>query len=320
MPKLTWKAAALFVCAHLALFAAEARGQQGPEFASGTPGAAWFEAAQHGNASAQCMVGYMLSIGLETPINVPAAHQWFHKAAKQGDTESMIRLIISQMENYGDFYFEPEDTARWAEQLASAGDVRAQLCYGRYLSAHGRATNGFARSRYWLGCAVKQGSSQAMVDLGSSLIHGFKGTAPDLPAGLLLFERAAGMGNCNACYYLGLLHERGWGVLVNLPLAVIWYREGAARGSGLAWGALGSLWEEGLDGPPDQQRAIWAYENAAIALKGNDQTNKVLRNEALHRVKLLREKAHLPPWSWVPPRFWVSPQLLLPPTWGSTSR
>lgn len=293
--------------------------QGGGPFPPGSAGNAWFEAAERGNATAQCMVGYLFSIGSETATNLRAAREWYSRAAAQGHREGRLRAAICIMEAIGGPEDSPE-AARLLEPIASAGNVLAQTQLGRnLLRAHGMVTN-YPMARKWLARAADQGDAPAMVDLAMHMMARNPDFPLDFDGGRALLERAAAQGSGEACYQLGLQFERGWGVPKDLPKAMAWYRKGADLGSGMAWGALGSWFEDGLEGPPDLSRAVEAYERAVPALEAEGPARRVLCDEAIRRSRLLRKQLGLPPRTWPGTWKFLPPYLAAPPSGESPSR
>ena len=68
-------------------------------------GAHWFaSAAELGHAGAQFNLGYMYSVGLGVPRDMPKACYWYMKAAEQGQADAQVREREREREREKDLF------------------------------------------------------------------------------------------------------------------------------------------------------------------------------------------------------------------------
>ena len=87
-----------------------------------------------------------------------------------------------------------------------------------------------------------------MLDIG--LLYEFDlGMAKDYTKAMLWFRKGAAAGSGRAMNNIGYLYENGLGVSRDYTKAMLWYRKGAAAGSGLAMYNTGALYVSVLSTP-----------------------------------------------------------------------
>lgn len=82
-------------------------------------------------------------------------------------------------------------------------------------------------------------------------------------ADFLQYQKAAGQGNTDAMYNLGLCYKTGTGVKADARQAVEWYRRAAELGSAAAMNNLGVCYENGTGVEKDARQALSWYDKGA---------------------------------------------------------
>jgi TPR repeat protein len=104
----------------------------------------WYrKAADQGNAKAQYGLGFLYALGQGVPQNYAEATRWYCKAAEQGDADAQYGLGLMYYLGQG----VPRNYAeavRWYRKAAAQGDLNAQ----RALSSMGVRVNTAAKVRY----------------------------------------------------------------------------------------------------------------------------------------------------------------------------
>jgi hypothetical protein len=85
----------------------------------------------------------------------------------------------------------------------------------------------------------------------------------DYPTALAGFKKLADQGNADAQYILGVMYERGKGVLKDPEQAAAWHRKAAEKGISNAQFNLAAMYAEGRGVPKDDQQAMAWYRKAA---------------------------------------------------------
>ncbi|MDX9859274.1 MAG: hypothetical protein RBS99_00010 [Rhodospirillales bacterium] len=96
---------------------------------------------------------------------------------------------------------------------------------------------------------------------------------------LSLFSKLGDQGNSKAQYYLGLMHENGYGLPKDFAKAADWYRKSASQGYAPAQECLGDLYLVGKGLPQDNNMAAKWYRKAA--------------EQGIHRAKVIYKEIKL---------------------------
>jgi TPR repeat protein len=133
--------------------------------------------AAEGDIAAQLLLGlWRLESG-----EVDAAEVWLRPLAARGDAAAMYGLGVISFQRDND----PEMSTRWLLASAARGNPRAMFEIGTSAVRAGDVALG----RYWFGRAAVAGDTDAMVNLGVTLL----GDDPDGAA--MWWRRAAELGN-----------------------------------------------------------------------------------------------------------------------------
>lgn len=128
-----------------------------------------------------------------------------------------------------------------------------------------------AEAANWLRKAASQDYTSAMVILGGLYEKG-EGVSLDYKKAMEWFEKAAALGDAQACHVIGLAHLNGRGKVVSIDKvkAVEWFRRGAEKGDPQAQYALAGAYlkGEGMEKSPETARkwfarAAWQNEPRA---------------------------------------------------------
>lgn len=162
------------------------------------------------------------------------------RAIEEGDTGKAIRV--------------------W-RAAAIAGDSKAQGALGALYFFGEKVKWNVDEARRWLSKAAASGNPDSQTKLG--YIIGFHDKPPDWPKARSLWEKAERGGDAQANFYLGMVHERGFGVKRDPHQAVAHYRIAAEAGIAEAQNRMGSLYKRGKVVPLQPATAISYWRRAA---------------------------------------------------------
>jgi len=222
----------------------------------------WFyRAASGGSAFAQAWLGDAYATGQGVSADLAEAAKWYELAALQGHggaTRVLTQLGVAAGE-------QPEEMARlfilWRSG-AERGDATAQRVVGDFYRRGVGVERSATEAERWLGKAVAQGDTAAMVLLGGLILENPNETAR-FPRAVELFRQAATQGNADAEYNLGVCLRRGLGVTPDRNQAARHYRSAARRNHESAQLALGDLIAESATTESEWHDALHWYRTAA---------------------------------------------------------
>ncbi|MHB8473430.1 MAG: tetratricopeptide repeat protein [Gammaproteobacteria bacterium] len=81
------------------------------------------------------------------------------------------------------------------------------------------------RALFWFSRASSQGDAESIYGIAATYLE-----KKDFVRAIPYFEQAIACGRFRSYHWLGLMYENGLGVEKNIPLALDYYRKGAARG------------------------------------------------------------------------------------------
>lgn len=159
---------------------------------------------------------------------------------------------------------QPMDTPTPARGFTVA---LAAMTLGR-LFAEGDGNEGIhphpTRALAWYRYALRQGSVEALYELGEAYHRGY-GIPADQKRAFRLFSLAAERGDERAQFALGVCHERGIGTKADAVRAVSCYEKAARAGYAPAQNNLGGCYEQGRGVVRDLSVAVEWYTRAATA-------------------------------------------------------
>lgn len=187
----------------------------------------WYEqAAQKGNAAAQCNLGFCYERGTGVQKDLTASFYWYLKSAENGSPQGQYNVGISY-ENGEGTDKNQEQAARWYRAAAEQGHSSGQCAYARCLKN---------------GLGVKVNLEEAMD----------------------WFNKSAAQGNDKAMDFLGDCYYKGEGVAKNTLKAKEWYEKAAAKGNKYSIESLKKIEEESNNSlhPIKGQNGLYGYANA----------------------------------------------------------
>lgn len=202
-------------------------------------------AAGKGHARAALNTGVLYMQGQGVAADKAQALLWFRKAADAGDPMGMFNTAMAY--ESGDGVAPSSKMARnWYESAALTGDLKAASrmvlvalppapsytppsllpasfdeAFYKGLAASDRSDYAEA-IKYWQYTAIKGREVSAMKNLGLLYYKGL-GTPKNLVEAQRWWAEAAGLGNAEAMYYLGVINNFGEGTERDLRLARLWY-------------------------------------------------------------------------------------------------
>ncbi len=206
------------------------------------------QSAELGNAWAQLYYGGSLKKGVGTEQNMPAAVEWFRKAAAQNCSIAFYELGVCY-ENGEGVDRDLDVAGGWYQKALEAGigeEAQAALDRVEQLKAEAtpeakaekllnQAQELFERKDKDVECAellrqsAELGNALAQVSYGLFLCNGI-GTALDPASGVEWFRKAADRNCPEACCELGICYEKGVGVERDFDKAIEWYRKAVDGG------------------------------------------------------------------------------------------
>lgn len=208
---------------------------------------AWFEAAQHGDATASLYLGVLYDTGLGVPQDYRQALNWYERGAEDGSPTAMLNVGLLYDAGRGTVA-DPEAAATWYERAAAGGSGRAEYNLAIMYEAGSGVPSSRARAVHFYRAAAGHGVTAARTRL-RELGAGYTSAPPrrsaedtamasfkqaqnvllergvgDSAEAFKFFRAAAEAGNALAAYNLAYYYHHGIGVRPNLDEAVTWYR------------------------------------------------------------------------------------------------
>lgn len=160
----------------------------------------------------------------------------------------------------------PDDAPQELRDLAAAaeaGDGMAQHDLASWYALNASPPD-LPRAAYWYEQASDNGVVNATYNLGVLLQRG-DGLMRDMPRALALFHEAAAANHSHAQNALGLAYLNGQGVQRDPVEAATWFSTAYANGNARGAYYLGRIFEMGVDGAPDLASAAAWFRVAAVA-------------------------------------------------------
>ena len=145
-------------------------------------------AADLGNASAQCVLGFYYS---DYGNDDDEAVKWIRKSAEQGNAWAQWYL--------GALYYDDEvvQAAKWYRKSAEQGNAWAQYCLGSLYFEGKGVRQDYAEAAKWFKKSAEQGNDYAQYCLGSLYRYG-KGVPQNRTEAKKWFKKSAEQGNDDA--------------------------------------------------------------------------------------------------------------------------
>ena len=223
----------------------------------------WYtEAANQAHTHAQYKLGMHYEKGLGTDQDSEEAKEWIRLAAEDGHVEAQDYMGYKPEEEpvRGP---KPISRSELALLLAKNGDQSAQFFAGQmYHFGKGGVEQDHTEAIKWYEKAAAQGSTHAMVNLGSLYIEGI-GVEPSPERGAELFLQAAEAGSHREQSNIAKLYMTGQGIQRNVEEGIRYMKLAAIGGEVAAQTTLGKIY--GTEGTPiyDMEASIKWLNTAA---------------------------------------------------------
>jgi TPR repeat protein len=121
----------------------------------------WRPLAEQGEVAAQVKVGTMHLHGMSVKRDPVEALKWFHKAAKQGNSEAQYNLGNLYGTPHFGIELDQEESVKWYRQAAEHGNADAQYSLGaKYFKGEGLPQD-YVMGYAWMEVAARQGHFSA---------------------------------------------------------------------------------------------------------------------------------------------------------------
>jgi uncharacterized protein len=213
----------------------------------------WAEqAAAHGSAEAQAILGFVLTSGPEELRDRTRGEQYYHDSAEAGCAQGRLGWALTLLSRNN-----PDATREATELLEKA--ATASLPAARYVSgliaeSGAAGVQDFVAAAEHYRIAAGSGHPPAQLRYGIALLTG-RGVEIDLFNGESWLRRAALAGEAAAAAMVGDLYARHGELPPNYAEASIWLRRAAEAGHTGAAKILGHLLLEGAGVAPDPDEA-----------------------------------------------------------------
>jgi TPR repeat protein/ankyrin repeat protein/uncharacterized protein YecT (DUF1311 family) len=214
----------------------------------------WMPLALSGKPDAQAKIADLYLNGQGMLQDVPAAVQWYGKAADKGNSHAQLTLGIL----YAEGKLVPADlnqAIHWYELAAKQGEVGAQINLGVMYSDGKLVAKDMSQALHWMAQAANQGHALAQYNLGLWYFEG-KGIPRDYVLARSWYLKSANQGNLGAQCNLAIMYHDGTGGPVDKVLALSWFNKAAEQGSAAAQTSLGALYNRGDGVERDYEKAV----------------------------------------------------------------
>ncbi|WP_203291505.1 tetratricopeptide repeat protein [Maricaulis parjimensis] len=226
-------------------------------------------AAVAGQADAAALAGIMARDGVGQAQNIPAAADWFGRAAETDHPVALYQLGL--LARLGDESLGLGTPRRWFDRAARAGHIDAMVAYALALKTSGIPQEAVL-AREWAERAAQQGSAEAKYQLAMMLDEGVGGPR-DAEGARVWFERAAEANIAEGAFQAGMMWADGEGGPAGDVEARRWLRIAAESGYAPAEGQYGLMLYQGRGGEMDRSAAAhWFGEGA----RGGDAESQYL--------------------------------------------
>ncbi len=257
--------------------------------------AKWYEmAAREGDPASQFVLAHLYWDGLGVEKSLDTAIGWIKAAASQGHAEAEFSLGICYLHGIG-VTFSLQEALRhitaavkqgnvfaihFLMVLAQGGLAEAQyelaLCFLEGRGVEKSEMNGIrylmdavdqrhTRALPMLEKYAGAGCDLAELEMGNCYVRGVGGLAPSYLMAAKWYEAAKTHGNLDALIKLGRLYLYGYGVPLNVPLAIDYYNYAARQGDDAIQYELGMIYLDGVYVPKDVASGVqWLKSSAEL--------------------------------------------------------
>ncbi len=218
-------------------------------------------AAEQGDANAQCSLGLMHEDGKGVKKDAKEAMKWWRKAAERGDARAETCLGLCYEYGKG----VKKDTAeavKWYRKAAEHGETFAQNNLGFYYDNGNGVEKDAKEAVKWYRKAAELGLADAQSSLGWHYLTG-NGVGKDEVEAVKWYRKAAEQGDAYAQCCLGVCYRNGAGVEKDTKEAVKWYLKAAEQGLARAQWCLGDCYYNGYGVEKNEKEAMKWFRKAA---------------------------------------------------------
>lgn len=226
-------------------------------------------AAAKGNAQAQRNLGVLYSRGYIPGKSTPEAIDYFQKAAKQGDIESMQELGRSYTMDRAGQVCDAKLAEKWflkaaeLSDLIRAGKKTGFKHFGERTAIGDMYLSGTCGNRdeqlalKWYKLAASKGERLGQFKLGLGYLDGLYDLKKDAKEAAIWLQKSAAQDDLLALDLLGVMYAQGNGVEQNDQMAVALLSRAAEEGWGKSQFNLGWLYSVGRGVPKDFEMAYY---------------------------------------------------------------
>ena len=225
--------------------------------------------AENGSSEDQFSIAFCYLNGEGVKKDPLEAKKWFIKVAENnsfiGDTQTRAQRKLAEMlGDYSDIRNE-EESIQWYRKAAESGDIPSQLKLAEILPRKNRSqTYEEDEAERWLIQAASRGSMEGLLQLGKYYLNQNDDRKDQA---LAILHKAAGLGQGEAAYLIGILHQEGKEVIKSHQEAMRWFR--LARKNGYSKGD--SEIAEDIVNPPRPEYS----ENLLKKARNGDSTSEL---------------------------------------------
>lgn len=214
--------------------------------------------AGQGFASCQCELGDCYAFGKGVAQDYAAAASWYRKAAEQGDAGGQYNLGLCYYNGQG-VAEDREQAIYWAKKAAEQGwEPAKEFLEGEVPSTGEPVEKDLMAQAANMFTAAGSGDANSQYILGLAFID-----QSQYGIGAAWLTKAAEQGHAEAQYFLGCLYLNGQGVELDSEKGVSWIAKSAAQGYAEAQSDLGVFYEKGLVVEKNDAKAVSLYMKAA---------------------------------------------------------
>jgi len=223
------------------------------------------KAAEGGHLAAQTKLASLYESGVEKHLqpNIQTSIKWYRKAATEGYLEAKNNLAVILLKNSDVDSKEYHQAITLLTEASQAGHAPSQNNLGHCYEFGKGVEKNDARAVEWYKKSASQGHSASFINLGYLQMK-----RREYGAAFEQFSNACKDGSIDSWYYLGLMHEKGYYVPLNVFLAFDYFQKASREGHVLATLKIGDCYFSGSGGTArDYKKAYEIY--LKLAMDGN---------------------------------------------------
>ncbi len=199
-------------------------------------------------------------IGYFIRTNAPSRYSTWLAEAEKGD--AVGQLLVSRCYEFGEAVARNPEEANRYMQMAIQQKLPMALCLaGNRLRASLPPIQNFSEAIKWYNLAAEEGSARAMLDLGIMHSRG-QGTAVDVPLAIKYLEKSASLGAPAAYAMLGDIYRTPNNNVTDVPRAISLYRKSIELGAPYGCLPLGQMYANGNGVQQDFAEALRLFLRA----------------------------------------------------------